>query len=488
MDGINRSLSTHLPLHTETATATHGAEGAHGTGAVNQVSAATAETEIRAISEYLKTQVFAGHKQAPVTPPRDVSAARLTEINAHNAGVTRNNAQLDAIADSRARVLHGLNETPATIADTLAKAEKLDRLASRSSSAFRAIPFASATVLQYAKPEITQGAWLPAPLQPLTPFISGAVSGIMDQVGTGVMNRVTDDAHYLKAPAAKLHDALAESARRNAPGLTQKSVDMGVGIQGYSARNLLRAGVATTLAGSPKAQALTDTVISSAGGLVANGLFGNRMHTTENRDHQRGGAFIFGRKDTQPKPLDDETDWLAAYQGVKNASYSGAALNAGKRLAGMPLDILTDSSKAVRSLVSATSLTQNGLALAGGFAGVGKLQEMATKNITNPYLKTAVSQLTNTAASSAVFAGWTTAGVVTGPATEAAEDLLQNGVKNAASATASFVGDQAAAGGRAVGSLADRTTRAAVTTAADLRAEYDNHVRRRDRNPDIDMV
>lgn len=479
MEGINRHSYTPPPLEASSTGSVHGSENAHGAGQVAGVDEVAVQAQVREISDYLKQHVFGPHYQT-VRPGES------------NEDVVRNNRQLDEIAESRARILQGRGETRSDIADTLAKAEKFDRLASRTSSAFRAIPFASATVLQYARPEINKGEWLPTSLKPLTPLISGALSGVMDQVGTGVMNRVTGDAHYLKAAPEKLHDAMADSLKRTAPGVLQKSVDMGGAIQSYSARNLLRAAVATPLAGHPKAQAITDTAISAAGGLAANALFADRMHTTENRDHQRGGAYVFGRKDAEPKALDEETEWLEAYQGIKDATYKGAAINAGKRVAGMPIDILTDTSKAVRSLVSASSLTQNGLALAGGFAGVGKLQEMATKNINNPYLKTAVSQLTNTAASSAVFAGWTTAGVVTDPATKGAEALLQNGVKEVASATGSIISNKASEGlNKTTGLIADTFnagTAAAYTTGAALRAQYDTHIRRRDRDPDEDFI
>ncbi|MFY1668307.1 type III effector [Pseudomonas sp. Pseu.R1] len=493
MNGIQRTLSPGVaPVDTSAASSIHETEGEHGTGPVNAMTPAMVAHEVRVIADYLKTHVFAAHRQALKDIPRDASQAELDEVGLYNERATQNNRQLDLIAESRARVLQREGETLGDIADTLAKAEKLDRLAARSSSAFRAIPFAAATVLQYARPEINKGDWLPTPLKPLTPLISGALSGVMDQVGTGVMNRVTGDTQYLKAAPEKLHGAMADSLKRQAPGLLQQSVDMGGAIQSYTARNLGRTIVATALAGHPGLQAGMDTGIAAVGGLAANAAFASRMQTTENRDHQRGGAYVFGRKDTETKPLDEETEWLDAWRGMKNASYTGAALNAAKRVAGMPIDILTDGGKAVRGLVTASSLTQNGLALAGGFAGVGKLQELATKNISNPYAKTAVSQLTNAAASSAVFAGWTTAGVVTDPATRAAEDLLQNTVKNAASTSASFVGTRTAEAARATANAAVRATNtginAAVTTGAALRAQYDNHVRRRDRDPDEDFI
>jgi hypothetical protein len=82
---------------------------------------------------------------------------------------------------------------------------------------------------------------------------------------------------------------------------------------------------------------------------------------------------------------------------------------------------------------------QNGLALAGGFALAGTLQEKAVKHYAHPAAKAAVSQATNLGISSLVFPAWTTAGVLTDPAVKKAEDLLQNGLKPAADKAASFV-------------------------------------------------
>ncbi|WP_234821178.1 type III effector, partial [Pseudomonas amygdali] len=318
---------------------------------------------LQAITDYLKDYVFAAHK-LPLTDSLDDHAA----IYAHNE-------QIDALIDARARRLSDQGETPLSIGETFAKAEKFDRLATTASSALRATPFAAASVLQYMQPAINKGDWLPAPLKPLTPFISGALSGAMDQVGTKMMDRATGDLHYLSTSPDRLHDAMATSVKRHSPGLGRQVVDMGIAVQTYSARNAVRTVLAPALASRPAVQSAVDISVSTAGGLAANAGFGNRMLSVQSRDHLRGGAFVLGLKDKEPKAdLNEETDWLDAYNAIKSASYSGAALNAGKRMAGLPLDIATDGLKAVRSLVSATSLVQNGVALAGGFAGGGKLQ------------------------------------------------------------------------------------------------------------------
>jgi hypothetical protein len=450
---------------TSAAGAARGAHTHHGVTTAAEVAAASA-ANVADIGHYLNDHVFRHHGKAHAAPaPANATAEQKKAIADHNAGVDVHNDQLQALIQARAVQLDAMQETPQSIADTVAKAQKMDRLATTASSTFRAIPFAAASVLQYMKPELNKGDWLPAPLKPFSPLISGAVSGVMDQVGTGVMNRVTGDAHFLKAPADKLHGVMAQSMKDHQPGLMQQTLDMGVGIQTYSLRNVGRTVVAPALASHPKIQAGVDLGIATLGGLAANAGFGNRMHSTEQRDHQRGAAYVFGRKDTTAKPLAEETEWREAYLAIKHASYSGAVMNAGKRVAGMPVDIATDGLKSVRGLVSATGLMQNGLALAGGFALAGTLQEKAVKHYTHPAAKAAVSQATNLGVSSLVFPAWTTAGVLTDPAVKKAEDLLQHGLKPAADKAAGFVAKGSLALGKqgiALGADLGRSTATAL--------------------------
>lgn len=418
------------------------------------------QREINAIADYLTDHVFAAHK----LPPAD-SADGQAAVDVHNAQIT-------ALIETRASRLHFEGETPATIADTFAKAEKLDRLATTTSGALRATPFAMASLLQYMQPAINKGDWLPAPLKPLTPLISGALSGAMDQVGTKMMDRARGDLHYLSTSPDKLHDAMAVSVKRHSPALGRQVVDMGIAVQTFSALNVVRTVLAPALASRPSVQGAVDFGVSTAGGLVANAGFGDRMLSVQSRDQLRGGAFVLGMKDKEPKAaLSEETDWLDAYKAIKSASYSGAALNAGKRMAGLPLDVATDGLKAVRSLVSATSLTKNGLALAGGYAGVSKLQKMATKNITDSATKAAVSQLSNLVGSVGVFAGWTTAGLATDPAVKKAESFIQDKVKSTASSTTSYVADQTV---KLAKTVKDMSGEAISSTGASLRSTVNN--------------
>ncbi|TKJ68324.1 type III effector [Pseudomonas viridiflava] len=428
------------------------------------------------IVEHLNSY-FEVHKM-PVSG--SVSAADGDELRANQA----HNDKINALVSSRARVLVDMGETKAMIADTFAKAEMLDRLATTASSALRAVPFAGASVLQYMQPAINKGDWLPTSLKPLTPLISGAVSGAMDQIGTAMMNRATADIHYLKAAPEDLHDVLAASVKRHAPGLARQSLDLGIAVQTYTARNALRTVLAPALASRPEIQGAVDISVSAAGGLVANAGLGNRMLSVQARDHQRGAALVLGLKDKQPKAtLDEETDWLEAYNAIKSASYSGAAINAGKRMAGLPLDAMTDGVKAVAGYMTGTSLMKNGLVLAGGFAAVGKVQEAGTRTISNPVTKALVSQVTNLAGSAPVFAAWTTVDVVGDTLTDKTEAFIQNTVKSSASSAA----DYAAARTAKLATDGLRASGEAMTyTGERLRQTFDTLRHRTVREPDIE--
>lgn len=460
-----RSPSLEIRTHSEP----EAAGSVQATDVVNQV-------ELTAITDLLK-DYFDAHKM-PVpasTAVRDSEEADVVRLH---------NEKIDELISSRAKTLLRHNETRSSIADTFAKAQKLDRLATTASSSLRAVPFAAASVLQYMQPAINKGDWLPTSLKPLTPLISGALSGAMDQIGTSMMNRATGDIHYLKTAPEDLHDVIADSARRQAPGLTRQSVDLGIAVQTYTARNALRTVLAPALASNPKVQGAVDISVSAAGGLVANAGLGNRMLSVQARDHQRGAAFVLGIKDKEPKAtLAEETDWLKVYDGIKSASYSGATINAGKRLAGLPLDVATDAVKSVAGYMTATSLVKNGLVLAGGFAGVGKLQELATQNISSPATKAFVSQATNLAASAPVFAAWTTADVVVDPATKKAESFIQDTVKSSASSAASQVASQTVELAKKGAHMGEQAISA---TGASLRNTFDTLRHRNVREADLE--
>ena len=426
----------------------------HGTSSATSVGQVQATSQLADIKVVMK-EVFDSHRQlltphAPLgSPATPAEFQRITELN---KGVEKHNAQIDSLIDSRAAKLQEMGETPADIRAMLSKAGTLDRVSTSASSAFRSMPFAAASVLQYMKPHINQGKWLPTALQPLAPFISGAVVGVMDTVGTGVMNQVTGNAHYLKASPAQLHDAMTHSLENNDPGNKQKILDHGIAIQGYSVRNAARIGLGTIMeVTAPLAKGAVDISVAALGGMAAGAVYGNRVHTTEQRDSLRGAAFLFGRKDTQPKEdMADETEWLDAYKALKDASVSSLAFNAAKRVAGLPVDVLTDGLSAIRNLATPSALAQNGIGLSAGFAAVGVSQGALAGLVSHPVAKEAVSQTTNTVLSAGVFVGWAALSIVTDSVVDKAEKLLKNDVKGAP-ATVAKVGMKVGKAGVDVG-------------------------------------
>lgn len=382
------------------------------------------------------------HEIASTTSVEQVHAANLADMKdvmrevfaSHRRGIIGwHEAQIDSLIDSRAAKLLEIKESPADVRAMLSKAAILDRVSTTASDFVRAMPFQAASVLQYMKPQINEGKWLPIALQPLAPFISGAVSGVMDTVGTGMMNQMTGNAHYLRASPDQLHDAMVHSLENNDPGKKQKVLDHAIGIQGYSVRNAARTGVGPAMEHfAPSAKGATDISFVVGGGLLANVFYGNRIHTTEQRDSLRGGAFLFGRKDAQPKEnMDDETEWLDAYMALKDAGVSSLAFNAVKRVAGLPVDGLTDGLSALRNLATPTTVLQNGFALSAGFAAVGMAQGALAGHVSQPVAKEAVRQITNTVMSAGIFAGWTALGVVIAPVADKAVEFLKNDVKGA---------------------------------------------------------
>lgn len=432
----NRSFES-LPQIGVSPSAADRLHGTASTTSVEQVHAANL-ADMKDVME----KVFASHRQEriPHSPPGS-PAATLDEfrcINELNEGIGKHNAQIDSLIDSRAAKLLLIEESPADVRAMLSKAAILDRVSTNASGAFRSASFAGASVLQFMKPLINEGKWLPTALQPLARFIPGAVPGVMDTVGTGMMNQVTGNAHYLYASPDQLHDAMLHSLEKNDPGKKQKVLDHAIGIQGYTVRNASRTVVAPVMEHfAPSAKGATDISIVAGGGLLAGAAYFNRLHTTEQRDSLRGPAFLFGRKDAQPKEdMADETEWLDTYMALKDASVSSLAFNAAKRLAGLPVDVLTDGLSAMRNLATPTTLAQNGIALALGFAAVGVAQEALAGLVSHPVAKEAVSQAANTILSAGVFAGLVALGVVTDPVADKAVKFLQNDVKGVPAAAA----------------------------------------------------
>jgi hypothetical protein len=134
--------------------------------------------------------------------------------------------------------------------------------------------------------------------------------------------------------------------------------------------------------------------------------------------HRSGPEFLLGR-----------TDWEAQFTALKNLGVADVAKSVAARAAALPGDIVTDMAGGVRDLFTGTNLIKNGAMLAGGFAGVQTAKAAAVATATANHVGAgavaAVKQAVNTVVSAPVFAGWTTADVMAGPALDKAKQGIQ---------------------------------------------------------------
>ncbi|CZT27613.1 hypothetical protein PCPL58_1157 [Pseudomonas cerasi] len=103
---INRTGSPHPSIELERF---YSASESSASSSVRELSSAE-QTNLQAITDYLKDHVFAAHKL-----PLSESAVDQDAVHAHNE-------QIDNIIDTRARRLLDEGETPASIGETFAKA------------------------------------------------------------------------------------------------------------------------------------------------------------------------------------------------------------------------------------------------------------------------------------------------------------------------------------------------------------------------------
>lgn len=365
-----------------------------------------------------------------------------------------NKQALGALVKDRAGQLQAMGQTAADVERLLDKATRMDRVTLPALGAMGSAPFAVASVLLDKVPDITQKA---AGNPSYTGFIGGAFSGAIDTAASGVLARTTHDSMWLKAPAEVLEPVMQQAQEaRGTENLGRRALDSALANQTFSLRNVARGLVATALMGTghPKAAAAADTVFGSAGGMAAGAGYAVATRRSDLHAHRAGPEYLFGRQ-----------DWKKQYETLRDCSTTRDPLiNSGKRLAKLPLDILTDTAKSLGGVISASSATANGLALGGGgaLATVARslVKGAAAKAGYSPAAIAAADGATNVAMSAMTFGAYGAVGVLTDPASKAATKTLQEDVPaktmSAASAVAEGLSSAAEAGANAVAGLANR--------------------------------
>ncbi|RWR02319.1 hypothetical protein ED28_08030 [[Pantoea] beijingensis] len=344
-----------------------------------------------------------------------------------------NYAEMRTLIESRTRELHKMGETPASIEAVLAKGQQLDRLGQVARGTVRAIPFAVASVSYDKIPLLSSFAHSAAEVG----LHAGLQAGIVDSIGSSLLDRATATRPWLSAKDDELHPLIRDAVKELKPSLLTTMVETGVASQAYSVRNLVRLATAATVThfAGAKAAGETDTWLSAAGGLASGGAMNAILHAVDENKGRTGPEYLLGRE-----------DWQQQFTALKNTHVVSDTLkNAAHRVARLPLDIATDSLRAANSVLSAPSIGKTAV-LAGGFAGVISLRSAISGALAsqgfNAAAISAISHAANVVSSTPVFFAAPAAEVVGSAVADKMTQTLQESVPAAINSAAGWLGHQ----------------------------------------------
>jgi hypothetical protein len=332
--------------------------------------------------------------------------------------VQTHNTRIRELADSRADTLLRLGEDEASIRQTMDNAHRLDRYATTGSSLVGGLPFTGMVAAQFAKPEVVN-----KPTEYLFGKIENAVAKAAAEGGVGGMEahypdeffqrlfqEAKDNSFFLKAPADKLHDAMAESFKAKNPGKLQDALEDARQVQTYLLRAVATNVTSAVLTATNNAQHVEtfNKFAVPLGNYVAGLASAHLKHSAQNGRHERGEALLFGLKDAEPKAtLAEEEDWLNVYMAAKSGSIFSAIGHGGERMGNMLLGATSNSLDALgKALTSASSLGGGYVGLGATFAARGAAQQYATDLVSGAVAKSAVGGTVNTIGTATAFGIW----------------------------------------------------------------------------------
>ncbi|MXR30178.1 hypothetical protein [Pseudomonas sp. PICF6] len=373
-----------------------------------------------------------------------------------------NHEAINALIHDRAVELKEMGETPETVEALLDKAARMDRVTAPVQGGVASVPFAAASVVLDKAPKVTAHV---ADNPALTGFVAGAFSGAVDAVGGGLLARATHDTYWLKPPPETLEPVMQQAlTSKKEETRVSNAGECALSWQTFSARNAVRLVVAGAMNATvgPKAASAVDTAITSAGSLAAGAGYAHLMNKNDLQAHRAGPAYLLGR-----------TDWKTQYQALKESTPLSPLANGAKRMAKLPLSLLTDVTPALSGAVSFSSLVSNAGVLGGGFALTSlardAAKDLATQKGLGPGEVAVVDHTVNLAMSALTFGSYGVASVATEPLSDAAVKVLQEDVP----AKAQEVADATLETGKAL-------ARDAVTTAREITDRVLEHRRLRE--------
>lgn len=345
-----------------------------------------------------------------------------------------NSADFHQMMEPVARGLHEMGETPAAVEANIAKAVGFNRTSQVARGAIRAVPFAATSLALDNFPILSSFAHHAA-IQGLN---AGMQSAIADTFGCALLDRMGEDSVWMHAKPEELNPVMRQAADARAPSNLRLAGEYGLAIQSYTARNLIRLGTAATVTAfaGPEVAANVDSKLSAAGGIAAGGLMGVTTYEIDRHKGRTGPEYMFGR-----------TDWKDQYQALKDATVlSGPVMGAVKRTAKLPLDIMTDTPRALRALASAGSIGKT-LSLSGGLGGLTWARaavSTALKSTTYSAASVAaLSHLTNVGGSALVYGSVPGIEILGDDIGDKLTSTLQTDLPNALGNASGWAGEQA---------------------------------------------
>ncbi len=381
--------------------------------------------------------VVTGVEDPANSPNAHALREKLTRLFAPHV-TEQNRGAFTQLIEQRATRLNEMGETPQSIESTLAKGQMLDRVSRGASGALNSVPFGAASRMLDTVPAVLAPFAGPA----MIGLAAGTIAGVANTVGVGVLKRATSDTQWLTAKPEQLDPVMADAAKTREPSQLRATVESSLNLQTFTLRNALRTGLAgLTMTNVPEKKEAetpaetkdrtakekhnvnvknTDSWISANGSVVSGGASALIQQGIDEHYHRTGPEYLLGRQ-----------DWEAQYTALKEVNpLKDPLINGGKRLAQIPVDIMTDGLEATRKVFTASALMENVGMLGGGFAAVSVAQAAAKKTATDAGLGEpaveAVSQAVNTALGGPVFAAWAGASIMTGPAADKAANYLQD--------------------------------------------------------------
>jgi len=416
-----------------------------GQASIEQRTAAEREAQAESISDLLR-KYFEPHE----TEGEDGNAHALATLIAR-----------------RSRLLAHHGETRASVKAAFSKANQMDTVAAALRGALGSLAFAIAGLLSDNTPvnDIMAAAIDHVPGVRELPrsvrlgFVSGALSGVMDEVWDKALTSAMKDTQWLHGASEQLQPVMQEAKHRVQASLGRALAEHGFAIQTFRIRDWLRIGA--TFFGASK---LSASILGAVLGMAIGGAgYTSLLKIFDDKHHRIGAAFFLGKAES------DEA-WLEQFQKLKHATWTDAVANGAGRLVKAIVDTPEAIISAPNSLTEAKRAMKAFGALGLGPAGTSfvadKVKE-ATMNA-SPDVSTLKSSLAQSAASTLVGLAWTSASLTTDPLVRAlrnvadgAGDLARRGVTHAVGAGANLVAD----GGRAAWASANRVTAGAAELA-----------------------